>query len=487
MNQWNDLREWIEIARNMKELKEIEEADLSLELSTVAQINAKNNGPALIFKNFKGKNYGNFSVLTNSVGNLNLFNLTFGFPGLKDLRETIENLKGKPSMWEREAEKFSPETVSRGAVLENVKLNDEVDLGIFPTPLWHKDDGGGFIGTGVAVITADPDNGSINVGSYRSQFYDRNTVGLNIEKGKHGNSHREKYFSRGKPMPVVLLFGPDPLLYILAGSEIPTGVSELNYYGAVRNEAMKVIQGKITGLPIPASSEIAIEGYVYPDRKKSEGPHGEWTGYYASDAVEKPYVEVKALYYRNDPMLLGAAMSRGSYNDHALWRSIWKSALIYDELLKNGIPGLKGVYCPPYGVGRQFINVSIEQKYAGHATEVGYMASQTRSAAYMGKWVIVVDDDVNPYDTDDVLWAICSRADPSEIGIIRKGWASGVDPLRPRNVPSSKYTNTRGIIFAVIPFDRKDDFPKRCDADLQAKNEVFRKFSDNMDGRWLSP
>ena len=487
MNGWKDLREWIDLAKKMGEIKEIEGADLNLELSAVAQVNAKNNGPALLFTGYRGERDENFRVMTNSVGNHNLFNLTFGFEKFSSLRETVENLRGRPSTWEREAENFKPETVEKGPIMENIRSEGEVNMGIFPIPLWHKDDGGKFIGTGVAVITADPDDGSINVGSYRSQFYGSNTVGLNIERGKHGNTHREKYFSRGMPMPVVLVFGPDPLLYILAGSEIPTGVSELDYYGAVKGERMKVIKGKVTGLPIPASCEIAVEGYVYQDRKKLEGPHGEWTGYYASDPAEKAFVDVKTLYYRNDAILMGAAMSRGSYNDHAMWRSIWKSALIYDELLKNGIPGLKGVYCPTYGVGRQFINVSIEQKYAGHATEVGYMASQTRSAAYMGKWVVVVDDDVNPYDTDDVMWAMCSRSDPSDIGFIKKGWASGVDPLRPKNTPSSKYTNTRGIIFAVVPFERKDEFPKRCDADAATKMEVFKKFSGEMDGRWGSP
>ncbi|MCL4437878.1 MAG: UbiD family decarboxylase [Candidatus Thermoplasmatota archaeon] len=484
MKNWTDLRDWIVQAEEIQELKTIEGSSLNLELSAIAQVNAKNSGPALLFQNFREGEFDGFRVLTNSVGNYRLFNLTFGFPQFPSISETIQNLKGKPSAWEKESEKFPVNFVEKGQITENIMEGDSIDLNIFPTPLWHDRDGGRFIGTGVAVITADPDDGKINVGSYRAQLFDSKTIGLNIERGKHGASHREKYFSQGKPMPVVLIFGPDPLLYILAGSEIPTGVSELEYYGAIKGKRMNVIRGKKTGLPIPAGAEIAVEGFVYPDRTRLEGPHGEWTGYYASDAKEKPYLSVDALYYRNNAIMLGSAMSRGSYNDHASWRSIWKSALIYDELLKNGIPGIKGVYCPSFGVGRQFINISIEQMYPGHATEAGYMASQTRSAAYMGKWVVVVDEDVNPYDMDDVLWAMCSRADPAEIGIIRKGWASGVDPLRPRDLPASKYTNSRGIIFAVVPYERKDSFPGRCEASPEIRNEVFQRYHNQLDGRW---
>ncbi|OWP56892.1 MAG: hypothetical protein B2I17_03640 [Thermoplasmatales archaeon B_DKE] len=486
MKKWHDVREWIDSAEELGELVHFVGADPELELSAIAQVNAKNNGPAALFKDIKGYENTGFRVLTNSVGNIRLFNLTFGFDANLSIKETIEQLRGMPNKWEREAGSFPVEYVSDSNILENVEIGEKVDLMKFPTPLWHKRDGGRFIGTGVAVITSDPDNGKINVGSYRAQLFEKNIVGINAERGKHGNIHMNKYFQRNEPMPVVMVFGPDPLCYVLAGSEIPSGVSELEYQGAIQGAPVKVVRGKVTGLPIPADCEIAIEGYVHPEKTRLEGPHGEWTGYYASDAKQKPFVEVKSLYYRNDAVMLGAAMSKGGFNDHAFWRSIWRSALIYDEMVKNGIQNIKGVYTPPFGVGRQFIAVSIKQSYPGHATEAGYLASQTRSAAYMGKWVVVVDDDVDPYDIDDVLWAMCSRADPAEIGIIKKAWASGVDPLRPKSVPASNYTNTRGIIFAVVPYERLGEFSELCSADEVTRKTVFTNWEKIMDGRWKS-
>ncbi len=484
MIAWQDLREWLKAAEKLGELRVLEGVDLNLELSGLAQINAKNQGPALLFDKIKGYENSGFRVLVNSVGNVKLFNLTFGTDANFTLQETIEDLRGKPNSWQEQTGKYPVKYVDSGHIMENVEVDDQVDLMKFPTPFWHEKDGGPFIGTGVAVITEDPENGSINVGSYRAQRYNKNTVGINAERGKHGALHRDKFFRENKPMPVVMVFGPNPLLYVLAGSEIPTGVSELEYEGAIRGESVKVIRGKYTGLPIPADAEIAIEGFIAPDKTMKEGPHGEWTGYYASDAKEKPFVQVKALYYRKDAIMLGTAMSKGGYNDHAFWRSVWRSALVYDEMVKNGLPGIKGVYTPPFGVGRQFINVSIRQSYPGHATEAGYLASQTRSAAYMGKWVVVVDDDINPYDMDDVLWAMCTRANPADIGIINRAWASGVDPLRPRDVPASKYTNSRAIVFAVVPYERMDDFSPTCMLRDDLRKEVYEKWKEELGNRW---
>lgn len=478
------MREWLSRAEGIGEVKKINNADPRLEISTISQINARNMGPALLFERMKGYEDSKFRIVTNSVANVKLFNLTFGLPLENGISETTQQLRGKPNEWTTNAPRYPLHYVDHGPITENVEYDDQIDLTKLPVPLWHDLDGGQFIGTGVAVITMDQNTNIINSGCYRAQLFERRIVGLNAEKGKHGNLQMKAYFERNEKMPIVMVFGPDPLSYVLAGSEIPTGISELEYQGAIMEKSVDVIRGKRTGLPIPAGAEIAIEGFVYPNKTKLEGPHGEWLGYYASGALEKPFVEVESFYYRNDAIMLGAVMSKGSYNDHALWRSIWKSALIYDELIKNGIPNIRAVYAPPCGVGRQFIVVSIKQSYPGHATEAGYMASQTRSAAYMGKWVVVVDDDINPFDMEDVLWAICTRSDPSEIGVIKRAWASGVDPLRPKDVQGSIYTNTRGIIFAVKPYERYSDFPKTCFATEDARKATFEKWGHLFDNRW---
>lgn len=475
---WKDVREWLDEAKKLGQLKIIKGADTKLEVSAISQVNAKNNGPALLFEDLKGFEGTGFRVLTDSICNPDLFNLTIGNKTGISVRETITSLKGKPNQWASKSENYQMEYVEDAPFLKNISGGENVDLFKFPTPLWHDLDGGRFIGTGVAVITQDPDTKFINVGAYRAQLHEKNKVGVNIGAGKHGSYPLRKYAERGEKMPIVMVVGPDPLLYLLSGSEIPLNVSELNYQGAVTGKPTKVVKGKLTGLPIPADAEIVLEGFVYPGEKEVEGPHGEWTGYYASIPREKPYATIERLYHRDDPILLGASMSKGSSNDHAFWRSIWKSALVYDELETNGVTGIEGVYMPPFGVGRQFLVVSVKQSYPGHATEVGYLSSQTRSAAYMGKWVVVVDDDVDPFDMDDVLWAVCSRADPSEMGIIKNAW--GWDNW-------GKRTNSRAIIFATTPYDKLNEDKvtgKTCFITRETGKKTFDKWSSEMDGRW---
>lgn len=478
MVAWKDLREYLSQAKKLGELKVIKGADPKMEVSAIAQINGRHFGPALLFEDSKGYEGTGFKVLTNSMGNVKLFNLAIGGDTGNGIKETIESLRGKPNKWAEDASNYPVQFVEDSPLRENVETGDKINLMKFPTPLWHELDGGRFIGTGVSVITEDPETKQINCGAYRAQLYEKNMVGINIGVGKHGSFHIRKYFDKGQRMPIVLVIGPDPLSYMLAGSEVPTGISELEYQGAIMGERMKVIKGRATGLPIPADAEIALEGFVYPGKTRVEGPHGEWPGYYASIPQEKPYVEIETVYHRNEPTLVGAAMSKGASNDHAFWRSIWKSALIYDEIVKNGLPGVKGVYVPPFGVGRQFLNISIKQSYPGHATEAGYLASQTRGAAYMGKWVVVVDDDVNPYDMNDVLWAMCSRADPQEIGIIKNAWGWNNWGVR---------VNSRGIIFAVTPYEKLKDTTvsgKTCFINEEMWNSTYKKWHKELDGRW---
>jgi 4-hydroxy-3-polyprenylbenzoate decarboxylase len=481
MVEFNDMREWVEQADKIGELKVIEGADPNLEVGTMVQINGKNEGPALLFNKLKGYREG-FRIITNSMANIRTVNLTFGLPIENSIRETVEALRIKAGEWSSGAKDFPYEVVRSGPILENVETEGEVDLEKYPVPLWHELDGGRYIGTGVGVVTRDPDTGVANIGTYRVQLHDRQTVGFYISPGKHGRMHRDKYFERNQPCPVAMIFGLDPLSYILSASEIPYGICELDYMGAVRGEPVPVIEGEITGLPIPANAEIAIEGIANPQDVRFEGPFGEWTGTYASKGREEPFIKIEALYYRNDPILLGSPPSKGLSSDQGFWRSVWRSALLFNEIERAGIPEVKGVWCPPFGGARLFTVVSIKQSYPGHASETGHIASQTRAGAYLGRYVVVVDDDINPYDIEDVMWAVCTRSDPQEMDIIKRAWSGPLDP-RIRK-PTDNYTNSQGIIYAVKPYEWYDAFPPTALNSQELTEAAFSKWNQHLDGRW---
>ena len=285
----------------MGELLKINGADWDVEMGSITQMlteRSNNAAPAILFDEAPGYPKG-YRTLYGHFSTVKRVALTLGLPLeherkvdiVKEYHERMQNLKLIP-----------PRFVNDGPILENFMEGDAVDVLKFPVPRHHELDKARYLGTACCVITQDPDAGWFNLGAYRSQVYDRNTIGCQITEGKHGRIHRDKYFERGQPMKVVILCGQDPLLFMLSSSPLPE-ISELDIAGGLRNEPIDVVRGPYTGFPIPANCEIAIEGETIPGQVRKEGPFGEWMGYYSDDSVPRPYVNVKTVLYRNDPIL----------------------------------------------------------------------------------------------------------------------------------------------------------------------------------------
>src|SRR5262249_49805615 len=155
-----------------------------------------------------------------------------------------------------------PVEVASGPVLENVRRGADVDMTIFPAPRWHPGDGGRYIGTGSFGNPPGPRGGGGGPWTHPGAGAHPPGPGDSTPPGKQRRLHRQKYFDRGEPCPVAMVFGSDPLLFLASCTEIPYGVSEYEWVGAVRREPLQVIRGPVTGLPIPADAEIAVEGYA---------------------------------------------------------------------------------------------------------------------------------------------------------------------------------------------------------------------------------
>ena len=471
-NQYNDLRQWLEQVEAIGELAHPKGADWNLEIGGVSEIDYKKRGPALLFDEIKGHAKG-FRILTSSTNSARRLGLTLRMGADHNDASLVEQLRGAPNRWAAAAKDFDPVFVDSGPVFENVMQGDAVDLMKFPTPLWHALDGGRYIGTGAAVATIDPDDHWVNLGAYRSMLVDKNHVTMNIVNGKHGRTHCDKWMAREGRAPVAIHIGMDPLFMILAGVEVPTGMSELNYAGAVRGEPVKVVKSTITGLPLIADAEIIIEGWIKQGETTDEGPFGEWPGYYVSGTTQEPYLKVERVLYRNDPIILGAPPAKPPH-DYSYMRTIMKSAMIFDALVSAGIPEVKGVYAPECGGGRMLVIVAIRQRYAGHARQAGFIASQCREAAYMGKYTIVVDEDIDVTNLEEVLWAVCTRTDPAtSIDFIRRAWASKAEPMLRPGEPAF---NSRAVIDACKPFEWIADFPRVAEADPVYLRELEKKW-----------
>lgn len=469
-----DLRGWLSKVDKMGELKHVKGADWNLEIGAISGLNGgKEGSPVLLFDDICGYRRG-FRVLTCTTNTRSRIELTFNLPKSSTLLGLVQTLRGKFPEWERGLGDYAPEVADSGPILENVQSGKEVNLFDFPVPKWHERDGGRYIGTGDAIVTRDPETGEINLGTYRIMAHDEKTTAFYVSPGKHGRIHYEKYHSLGKPCPVAMSFGHHPLTFRIAATEVLPGC-EYQLIGAIRGKPVKVIKEEVTGLPIPADSEIVAVGWIPPNMTKMEGPFGEWTGYYASKERAAPIVQIERIYYRDEPILLGAPPFRPP-SEVTLFEIVKGSALLWNSLVKSGIPDVKGVWMSEVGY-QQFVIVSIKQRYPGHARQAAYLASQNRPAAYHGRYVMVVDDDIDPTDPQQVLWALCTRSDPEkDIDIIRRAWSTPLDTMI-RN-PNNGYFNSRAIIDACKPYEWYEEFPEEIKVDRELAEKARRKWGD---------
>lgn len=474
---YKDLREWLEIVDSLGELKRIDGVDWNLEMGALSELVARESKgpvPAVLFDNIKDYPRG-YRALFAQNASFKRMALNLGLPldlsGLDLVRAFRDKLAAhKP---------ITHKVVKSGPILENVLTGKDINLLKFPVPFVHELDGGRYIGTGCLVITKDPEEGWVNFGTYRGMVHDETCMGLYISPGKHGRIQIQKYFDQGKRCPVVISVGQDPVLFMVSGNEVDYGVSEFDYAGGLKGAPVEVIEGRATGLPFPAHAEIVIEGFMEPGDVQKEGPFGEWTGYYASSIRPEPVVRVANIYHRNDPILCCARPGRPP-SDYSLAKCFVKAALIWDQVERAGIPDVKGVWCHEAGGGRLLNIISIKQRYPGHARQALVAASQVHAGAYLGRYVIVVDDDIDPTNTFDLLWALVTRSDPVEsIDILRRCWSG---PLDPRIQPGKKGFNSRALIDACRPFEWMKDFPPVAESSPELREKVRAKWKKVIEG-----
>jgi len=471
---WRDLREWLACVESAGELHRIAaEVDTDEELAAITFLAARRErAPALLFERLRGDRLG-ARVLSNMLGSsVERYAIAVGLDPQLSLPAIIEATRSIMTA------RIAPVMVDAGdaPVNEVVQLGDDIDLTGLPAPRFWPGDGGRYIGTGDITFTRDPATGRVNAGVYRQMLHDARHVGLYCSPGKHGRLDREACWARGEPCEVVAAYGVDPVLFMVGAQSFSSRESELDVAGGIMGRPVELAPGAVGSLPIPARAEVVVEGLLHPGAMRPEGPLGEFTGYYGNPRSQQPVIEVRAVHYRRQPIVTAALMATYPSCEIGAYYAIMRSARILDDLDRIGVPGIRGAYSHPAAAsGWGMVVVSVAQQYAGHVAQVLALAGQCPAAAYYTKWVIAVDDDVDPTDLNQVLWALSTRCDPAtDLDVLRKTWSTGLDPSR--FPPESRPYGSKVLIDACRPHQHLAQFPK--------STRLRRSTYDRVAARW---
>lgn len=450
---YKDIREFMGALEKHGELQRIKtEIDWNMEMGAIARKCAEEGAPVAFAEKVKGYPKG-YSMLAGVLGGskkgggwmpYRRIALAFGRDPDTPPQELVEqyiNAKKNP---------IKPMEVSTGPCKENIMLGDDVDLFKFPAPLVHGGDGGRYIASWHISITKDPDNGWVNWGMYRAMIIDKNKLAGLLIPYQHGPmTYYRKYEARGNAMPFAIAIGGDPVTTFISSASLPAFVDEADVAGGIRKEPVQLVKCETNDLMVPIGAEIVIEGEMRPHERCEEGPFGEFTGFRTSERSGRPLYRVKAITYRNNPIMATSCMGMPC-DDYSTIASISKSAELFDAIRENSIPA-RGVCVHPWGNGFAVV-VSTKTPYANIVHQIASTIWAHKAKCY---WVIVVSDYVDPWSLEEVFHAIILQCNPKNgIQISKHTLGMALDPF------SNAYDRAHGLgasvsIDATFPTDWK--------------------------------
>jgi UbiD family decarboxylase len=418
-----DLRTFIQRLEEEGELARIKtQVDWKYELGAISRkVFGPPPGPALLFENVKDYSTPVFVGGLHTVKRIAI---------ALELNPEIDQSSLLEEYGRRLAKPLTPVVVSTGPCKENKYFEDRVNALMFPVPWWNEQDGGRYIGTWHQVVSQDPETGWTNVGTYRMMVHEPNILGIQFSPFQHIAMMFTKYKNMNRPMPVAVTIGNDPVAMFGSASPFPEGVNEWHMAGALRQQPIELVKCETSDLEVPSQAEIVLEGEVSVTETRPEGPFGEHTGFYGAGIRPLPIVRIKCITHRNNPIFRGSALGKPVTEQNRIsWLAVvTQIAQVYKS---TGFSGVTAISCPPGGDPEYSAIVAIKKSYASQGLDAGRLLLSSKPGKIM-KHVIVVDDDVNVFDLNEVLWAINTRVQASrDIYITRHESASRLDPSQP--------------------------------------------------------
>jgi 4-hydroxy-3-polyprenylbenzoate decarboxylase len=459
---YKDNREFIKGLEKHGELVTVkQEVDWDLEMGAIVRRVCEKKLPSPYFK--KIKDYPGFEALGAPLATYKRLAIALGMdpastvPQIAD--EYVRRTSGEPINAIVVDKKKAP-------CKENILLGKDADLFKLPGPMVHDGDGGRYLCTWHFVVAKDPDNGMINWGMYRQMVFDEKTmVGPVLPFSDMGKMFHGKYVPRNKPMPFATVISCDPLSGVAACA--PSPIPEDQFTGMLMGKPVEVVKCETCDLEVPAHAEIIIEGEVIPNLTIEEAPFGEYTGYRTSPREPRTVYRVKAITYRNNPIM--AVSNMGVPTDEGQLLRSFSLGLEMRKLLESqGIP-ITGVYMLPEST-HHLVVVGVKPAYTGIASQIANLIYGSKLSPWF-HMVIVVDQDTDIYNKDEVIHALSTKCHPIT-GIHKYENAPGT-PLNPYVGPEDrKWSKGAKVLFdCTFPLNwPKSDVPIKV-----AFNTVYPK------------
>jgi len=334
-------------------------------------------------------------------------------------------LDGKPEelarkFGERQSKPIPPVEVTDAPVQEVTKLGDEADLTEVPMLTHYDVNAAPYITAGV-VVAADPDTGVRNTSYNRLMMAGKRELRIFMAIGRHLWTLHNKFERRDQPLPIAIVIGVHPLFSLGAQALTPADEDEYGVIGGMMNEPLRLVKAKTVPILVPADAEMIIEGKMLPHVRRTEGPFGEFTGH-AVPQDERQIIEVTAITHRKNYIFQDI---HAGYTEHKLMGAVPREAALL-KAVRQSVPTVKNVCMPVSGNCRFHAYVSIAKRTPGQAKNAICAAF---AADMLLKHVVIVDDDIDIFDEERVLWAISNRFQADrDLVVIANAQGSELDP-----------------------------------------------------------
>ncbi|MGH3663371.1 MAG: UbiD family decarboxylase [Micromonosporaceae bacterium] len=374
------------------DLREVDrEVDSEHEIAALLEkLQGSGEFPVVMFNNVRGSEY---PVLINTHASMERMALALGVKDALEMEKTHSDRENNLVDVRWVDPKDAP-------VRETVLTGDDVDLTKLPFTHKCEDDAGKYISAGVSLLK-HRESGHINMGMYRLQLQGPKQLGFMVNPANHASHIHRDYDELGEPTPVAIVIGHHPSFYLASVAKIPGPGNEMELAGSLLGEPLEVVRGETVDLAVPAQSEIVIEGFIPPSKRQYEGTFGEWPGYYNMEGP-RPYIEVTAITMRRKPICQDLF---NAHPEHTILGAVPRMGSLY-RAIHAVCPNLVGVNLPWSGGGRSFCYISLRKRADGEPTQAAFAALTTEPNI---KHVVIVDDDIDPFNEPEVLWAMAMR------------------------------------------------------------------------------